>query len=477
MDPPPATLNPRSTLDATGQRINALLHRGLTRIDSNLDPQPDLAAKWQASDHGRAWKFTLRSELKDHGGEPIDAARMAACLENYRMGKPASPLKGAFASWIRTDHDEHARTVTLILDRPQPYAPREVSVLRYFRTPGAETPCTEPDPRQVPIIGSGIYRAQPWSIAPEGAIRLEPMEPGRARLEILFVPDDNARALKLVRGEVDAIQNGISLAKTRWIQREYPERFRILEREGVAVSYLSFNLNDPLLARKEIRQALSLAIDRESIVRNKLFGFGTVAGSLLSPRLPESRQIPFDFDPALAGKLLDRAGFPKRKGAPRLTLHFKSTPAREGIETALMLQEMFKAIDVELKINVVEPAVFLASVRKGAYQIYTSRWVGIGDGSILNTTLRTGQHQNRAHYSNPEMDRLLDSANAEPLLEGRAPLIFRAQEKMMEDLPYFPLWYWSNALVLKKSITGIEASELSLSGGLEPLTRLRRSTR
>lgn len=472
LEQPPSTLNPRGTIDATGQRINALLFRGLTRIDFNLQPQADLAERWEVEDHGRVWKFFLKPGLLDHDHQPIDVPRMVACLENYRSGTPISPLRSAFPAWKSTE--ALSNSVIFKLKNPDPYFPRNLSLLRYFRNANDPTPCTEPrDGRK--IIGSGFYQAPIWDLAPEERFLIVPtsLAQDRKPIEFQFVQDDNTKSLKLLRGEVDVIQNALSLSKTRWLQKNYASRLTVLERQGVAVSYLAFNFRDPILARHEVRQAIAEAIDRETIVKNKFMGFAELAGSLLSPLLPESAQFPLSYNPQHAQELLENAGFSADKSGVRIRLHYKSTPAREGIETALLFQNMLRKIGIELTIDVVEPAVFFASVRKGYFQLYSSRWLGVADGSILFNTLHTGQLQNRIAYSNPEMDRLLDEAIAEPLFEKRLPVLKKVQLKMAEELPYFPLWYWNSAALVRKEFSGIQASELSLSGALEPLTHLR----
>jgi peptide/nickel transport system substrate-binding protein len=291
---------------------------------------------------------------------------------------------------------------------------------------------------------------------------------------VSVVPDDNARALKLLRGEVDVTQSSLSLTKERWIQREHAGQFDILEREGTNVSYLAFNLRDKLLARREVRQAISEAIDREGIVRDKLQGMGRVASSLLSPKLPECLPQDFKYDPAHAERLLDATGLPRRGGpkGTRFELRYRTNTTREFIETGLMIQEQLGRIGIKVVLDVVESAVFLASIKKGAFQMYSSVWAGISDGSILYQILRTGQAANRVKYSDPEMDRILDAASSEADDRKRIRWSQAAQRMMARDLPYFPLWYWDNMAIVRKGLTGLRASELSLSGSYEPLTRL-----
>lgn len=472
LDTSPATLNPRSTLDAAGQRLNALMFRGLTRVDADLNAIPDLASGWTVRDGGRTWIFDLKPGELDHSDRPINAVSMRQCLENYRTGKPVSPLRGAFPNWESTD--TKGDSVILHLKAPDPYLSRNLSLLRFFRTEGTEEACAEPKIDQS-VIASGAYKPKKWNLSPESVLTLLPMKGAASRIpiEFHFIHDENTKATKLLSGEVDVIQNALALTKTRWIEKNYSDRFDILSRDGVSVSYLAFNFKDATLSRPEVRRAIALAIDRDSVVKHKLFGYCKKAGSFLSPHLPESLQSEYAFDPAGAEKILETAGFSRDREGVRLRLRYKSTPTREGIETALLFKEMLGKVGIQLTIDVVEPAVFYASIKKGNFQLYSSRWLGVSDGSILYTSLHTGQPMNRISYSDPEMDKLLERAVSEPDFKKRLPLLHEAQRKMALDLPYFPLWYWDTAVIIRKGLTGLSEKDVSLSGGLEPLTHLR----
>ncbi|MBC7692298.1 MAG: ABC transporter substrate-binding protein [Methylotenera sp.] len=472
MEGPPLTLNPRSTLDAYGQRINALVFGALTAIDSNLTPQPELAESWKSENSGKTWTFKIRPGLKDHSGVPITSALIAQCMEEYRIGKPASLVKAGFPGWMKTT--AVGREVRIELNQPDPYLPRNMSLIRYFRvnSKGSWGICTEPLPGDR-IIGSGRMKADPFPLNPEDQIKLLPLDPEGNPITFEFVRDETTRLLRFLRGESDAVQNAFSLSKTSWIRKNHADRFRVIERDGVNVSYLAFNLKDPVLSKLPVRQAIAHAIDRKTIIETRLNGFGTLAGSFLSPLLPESAQSPFDYDPALSEKLLEEAGYKRDSHGIRLKLKYKTTPVRDGFETAIIFKEMLSKVGVELTLEVIEPAVFLNLIKKGAFQLYSSRWIGVADASILSRTLRSNQPNNRAHYVSKEMDALLDQAAQEVDLAKRNPILKKAQEKMMQDLPYFPLWFWTNAVILGNRVTGLEAQDISLSGGLVPLTHLR----
>ncbi len=474
IDQSPIQLNPRQTLDAMGQRIGAILFRGLTRIDSDLNPKGDLAKSWTSSADGLTWKFELDPQATDTNGAPLTAETVRACLESYRTGTPVSlAIKSSFSSWIGTDVQGHS--IILKLSRPDPFIPRNSSLLRFFRTQDSNFPCTEPSSIDS-VAGTGPYRLTSRQVDHPNVIRLQPRDPRYRTVQFEVVRDESSRALKLLKGEADAVQNQLSVSKIRWIQETQAQKFAVLERPGVNVSYLAFNTKDPILKDSRVRRALSLSIPKDEIIRHKLFGFGTPAASLVSPRLEDSADTLFQekvrFNPREAEEILDKVGYPRKAelGGRRLSLRYRTTPVREGLETARIIQEAFSQIGVELILEVVEPATFLNSIRKGGFQLYSSRWIGVADGSILFRTLRTGQPNNRIGYSQAALDETLDRTMEELNPLRRKELLEKVQRTLMDELPYFPLWYWSNALIVRKDWADrISPHRLSLSGAFGPL--------
>jgi ABC-type transport system substrate-binding protein len=493
-DQPPASLNPRSTTDANGQRLLALLFGGLTRLDSELQPVASHAESWTfkplndknlaPSEAKWRWSFRLQRELKDHAGMPITATHWVQCLENYRSGKPTSPLKSAFPNWLGTRLGTGENEIELLLSAPDPYLPRNLSALRFFRAktksgrtePNPGPPCQEPQADQE-LVTSGRYSLQ-WPKFLEDPMTLTPQPElrslGYPPLRFDWVQDDHTRLLKLLRKESDLSLATLSLSKTEWLRENAPEAFSAIDRVSTRVSYLAFHQQHPILKDLRVRKALAMSIPRQEIIDHKFYGHCTLASSLLSPLLPEATTVDFAYDPKSAARLLDEAGYlPNSKGI-RFSLRYKTTPVREGLETALIFQDAWKKIGVQLDLDVVEPAVLLQAARKGDFEIYSSRWLGVADGSILFRTLRSGHPDNRVKYSNAEVDQWLDVAMQETDSKLRTALLRKVQIKMMEDLPYFPLWYWNNTLIYEKNLKLPNPFQFSLSGSFESFIGIRR---
>lgn len=473
LDRAPPTLDPRMALDANAQKLDELIFGSLTLVDHNLRVIPSFSESWSASKDGKTWSFRIQEGLKDSGDQPITSETLRECFENYRVGAPSSPQRDSFPSWIGTR--SKGKEIEFDLSAPDPYFDRNVTLLRYFRQDG-RPPCAPTDP-SLPMRYSGEYTLlENWDREPASLSELHfvPRVEGISPLTFRITRDESVRVMELLRGSADAGLNVISLTKTHWLAERPGGEFQVLEREGVAVSYLAFQIADPILKDVRVRRAISSAIDRDSIVRYKMFGYGTLAGSFLYPTLPEAHPAEIRYDPAAAEKLLDEAGLPRKNNGERFSIRYLTTPVREGFEPALMYRDQLAKIGVRLQVEVVETGIFFSQIDKKNAPLFAARWIGVSDASIFRTTLRTGQPRNRVGYSNPEMDAWLDRHAATQNPEERSSLSRLIQEKMGTDLPYLPLWYWKNALILRKSIRGVEGKDLSMSGSFRPLRKLKR---
>jgi peptide/nickel transport system substrate-binding protein len=478
---PPLSLHPRRSIDGIGQRIGSLFFGSLTRMGADLRVEPSHAVSWSHSRDGLAWSFRLAPGLTDHSGKAISVADWVACLEAYRTGKPTTALLASFPHWRATDGD--GDRVTLRFSQPDPYIPVNLTLLRFYRDPeGTNCPAA---PTAGPIIASGDYAPPGGRLAefsPQTEVIALSRKPEFSNLRFLFVKDDNTRALLLARGSADAAINAFSTSKYKWMRETLSDRYRILEREGVNVSYLAFNLKRPLLADSRVRRAIALAIPRKDITRTWLRDLGTVAHGFISPLIAESPEAALlahpatirTEDPAQAERLLDEAGVPRGTDGTRTTLKYLTTSIREGYETGLLMRDVLARIGIRLTLEVVEPSVFINTIRGGNYDLFSSRWIGVSDASILYTAYFSGAPRNRIKFSDPSVDQALLAAMAQMDDSRRKALFETLQLKLDAETAYFPLWYWSNSVVVSKKLTGLEASETSASGAYEPLGRLRR---
>jgi peptide/nickel transport system substrate-binding protein len=479
----PQTLNPRRALDSSSELISQLLFTGLTSWNADLSLAPGLADDWSRNENATEWRFQLRADQKDHLGNSITPRDIFTCLENYRDNTSQAPISHLLSRWEANflEGDQ----LTLILKEPDPFLPQKIARFGFFRTQKEEGEavrvCAEPLADEV-LIGSGPYGPLSGRISrlkPETSLELYPknhsaLAPSPLNpLELLFIRDESTRAFMLLRGDANAAWNSFSPTRTQWFKKKMGARFDVLEQSGLHISYLAFNLKHPALSHSTVRQAIAHSIDRRKITTTRLSSCCNVAGSFLPPLLPGSHQPELRYDPILAETLLERAGLLKDENEIRLTLRYKTTPRQESIEMARIFQHFLAQVGIKIQIEIVEPAIFFSSLGKGDFDLFSSRWLGVQEPSTLFHALHSKGKRNRSRYSSQAMDQSLDAALQTIDTEKQNEHLFQIQDQMMTDLPYLPLWFWNNALVLQKGLTGVLPEELSVRGDLLPLGRLK----
>ena len=173
----------------------------------------------------------------------------------------------------------------------------------------------------------------------------------------------------------------------------------------------------------------------------------------------------FDYDVPRAIQLLDEAGYRDPDGdgpLPRFRLSLKTSTDEFYRLQAAVIQENLRRIGIAIDVRSYEFATFYADVLSGNVQMYTLQWVGVTDPDMLRRLFHSNQAPpvgfNRVHYSNPEVDRLIDMATTAPTDADRQRYYSAVQKAVAEDAPYISLWHRTNIAVTRPNITGMRLS-------------------
>ena len=295
------------------------------------------------------------------------------------------------------------------------------------------------------------------------------------RIRFRIVPDAIVRALELRKGSADAEINSLTPDMTATLGKE--SGIVADEQPGTPLAYVAFNFEDPILAHREVRQALAYATDRATIIRYLLRGQARAASSLLPPNHwafePNVRQ--YDFNPALAEQLLDAAGYPRGADGVRFHLTLKTSTDESTRLYAAVLADQWKRVGVAMELKSLEFATFYADITRGSFQLYTQRWVGGNNDPdmfeyVFSSKKVPPDGANRGHYRNSQLDALLDRARVEMDREKRKAILSQVQKIVAEDEPYINLWYPDNVCVHRARVTDVE---IPPSGDYEFLAGVR----
>lgn len=464
-------LDPRHATDALSTRIVQLLYRGLVDFDDRGRPVPDLARWERLSD--RHYRFTLQPEadLATQGrwfsdGRWLTTADVAATYASLFDPATGSPHAGQLDLVERIEVLDDDR-LDFFLSRADPLFP---SYLSLGILPAAALAAGR-DFSRAPL-GSGPLVLDDW---PEpGRLMLKRRGDGQ-RIELVTVRDPSVRVMKLLRGEVDMVQNDLSPELVGFLRAQ--PGVEVETRPGVNFSYLGFNLEDAKLEPLAIRQAIAHAIDRDAILEYLFLGLGRPAQALLPPDhwAGAPGLQPYAYDPEQARVLLAEFGYGPDNPLP-LTYKTSSDPFR--LRVASVLQAQLAEVGIALGIRSYDWGTFFGDIRAGRFELFSLTWVGVRGPDIFRYVFHSEsippQGANRGRFRDDRVDALIDRAGILEDMHAQAAVYQRLQELLLRELPYVPLWYENQVLARREKILDYR---LAADGNYKGLFTVRISDR
>ena len=411
----------------------------LVMRDPAMQLVPGLALSWHAVDD-TTWEFKLRPGVRFTNGEPFDAAAVKFTLD--RVLDPAA--KSPTASYIKTITAVDAldpMTVRIHTAGPDPLLPTRMSRYPAYIVPPAYVKQAGNDGFARKPVGTGAYRMTEF--VPDDHVTLQANADywrGKPAIDTVVwraIPEPTARLAALLAGEVQLIESvPAELAPTIAAS---PDLAAVQVKRGGLVIYLGLKMAEKPLDDVRVRQALSLAIDRNAIVGSLLKGFATVTGTQASP---------FDFgykaepdpvyDPAKARALLAQAGlsggFSIAMQVPR---HYLSSA-----EVGQVIAEEFAAIGVKAQLEVPEWSVYAQQVPAGKQApVYMLAWGStqtLDADAALYPIMRSGEPYSTVKI--PAMDALLDQTRTSIDRQTRADAFAKAQDLAVAEVPLLTLY-------------------------------------
>jgi peptide/nickel transport system substrate-binding protein len=272
------------------------------------------------------------------------------------------------------------------------------------------------------------------------------------------------RGLEARKGTIDVIVNDISPDIAFQLKKD--PKLQSVEGPGADYQYIGVNLRDPILKDVRVRQALSFAINRESIVDNLRRGLAVPASGMLPPMswaLAPDLQ-PWPYDPPRAIQLLDEAGWTDPDGdgpGTRFSLTLKVSNIEFNRLQATVVQQDLARVGIALDVRTYEFATLYADVVSGNFQLFFLQWTAgsLADPDILRRTFHSSQVPpvgfNRGGFSDPRVDALLDEASATEDDARRLALYQEVQRLVRVQEPYIGLWHKTNFAIAQKTLTGV----------------------
>jgi peptide/nickel transport system substrate-binding protein len=454
-------LDPRVGIDEASQKIHQIVFNSLVRLDRELRIVPDLAESIELRDP-TTYVARLRHGVLFHNGRELSSADVVYTFRSFL--DPNFRGRSAAYRQLAAVNPLDRYTVEFTLKKPAASFPINL-VMGIVQAGSGDANVRQP-------IGTGPYRVARF-VADDRVVltAFDQYYGGRPRndgLVLKVIPDDTMRGLELRKGSIDLVVNDLSPDIVWELTRE--GRMQVATAAGSDYAYIGLNLRDPVLSRLEVRKAIGYAIDRDAIVKYLRRGFATTAVGIVPPMSWAFEPNVFDFthDPGEAERLLDAAGFHDPDGPgplPRLRLSLKTSTSEVYRLQAAAIQHDLARVGVAVDVHSSELQTLSADVRRGNFQMYSLQWVGVTDPDMLRLVYHSSQAPpagvNRVHYSNPEVDRLIEAASAATDDGRRRQAYAEAQRLIARDVPYISLWYKTNVAIFQPDIHGVLLSPIA----------------
>jgi oligopeptide transport system substrate-binding protein len=475
------SLDPQKLSGDWENRVSGDIFEGLMTEDAKAQPIPGAAESYTLSDDKTVYTFKIRADAKWSDGKPVTAGDFVFSFKRLMDPKNAAeyaylqyPIKNAegINTGKITDIDQLGvkaiddKTLEITLERPTAYFLGALT--HYTAYPLPEHLIKEKGDAWVQvgnIVTNGPYKPVEWVPGSHVLTEKNDQWHDAATLKIdgvkFFTLEDNAAALRRYRaGEFDVI-TAFPTDQYQWLQENMPGQAHVAPFAGLY--YYVVNSSKPPFDNAKVREALSMAINRE-VIGPKILGtgelpaYGWVPPGMANYDGPEVKvawaDLPYGEKLEKAKAMLTEAGYGPDKPL-KVTLRYNTDDNHKRV--AVAIASMWKPLGVEVDLVNAEVKVHYADLRQGSFEVARAGWLAdYNDPDNFLNLLKGGVEMNYGKWSNAEFDKLLTDANADTDMAARAKLLKQAEKLAMDDTAALPIYFYASRSVVSPKITGYE---------------------
>ncbi len=463
----PTTLDPALITDVMGGGIAAKLFNGLVRFNENLDIVPDIARSWTLSPDQLSYTFSLRRDVRFSNGRKVTARDVRYSFERILTPATKAPLtwvldkidgagdflngKAKTVSGIRVVNDH-----TLVLKLQKPFGPflSLLAMTTAYVVPGEEVVRLGQDFGTHPV-GSGPYALNEWKHGQYLvlAARDDYFE-GRPKLNGIYyriIPEDLTAVMEFETGRLDILQ--IPSSEYKRYTTDPVWRDLVYGRPGLNSYYLGLNCTRPPLSDIRVRKAVNMAIDRQRILNTVFEKRGVPASGPIPPGLWKNNALSrmaagYSYDPKRAKELIREAG---AEGAS-IKIYITADP--EVLDIVEVIQNYLAKVGIRAPIIQLDWSAFKHAVNEGEPDAFwLSWWADYPDPENFLFPLfhsgSVGSAGNRTRCLDPELDRLIETAQRTMDERQRYRLYRQAEDRVIQNAPWVFMWHRGDYYVIQ----------------------------
>lgn len=475
-----STFDPAASTDASSSSCIDLMYESLVGYDFDLNEQPVLASDWEQVDD-TTFRFKLREGVKFHTGDELTAEDVQHSLERYQ----GTANESVVYRWY--DSSEIAGDYEIVLNLQEPYAPFLSDLSGVWIVPaGTPSPAEGDSPLESESRGTGPFQFDSWEQDDRFvATRFEDYWwgdvndggdlPGQAPIEeinLRVVVDPSAQLSAIRSGDVSTI-NHVPPKDVPSIEDN--GSLSLARNGGITFDFLIFPVNSGPFQNVKLRRGITRMIPRDDIVGNAVFnGTATKGASPYPPILGEpywndsfEQRLLDEYvgeDTERATTLLDQAFSEEGMSAPfEMEIRTNQNPVRqrwcEVIANTLSETEYFDA-----SVNVMEWSSYVDFILGPAAEsndLVALGWTASADPNsfvyqLFGSNQFTPDGYNINHYSNEQLDTLMQRGQTTFGTEARGEIYRQIAEVLAQDVPVTFLWHGERLMATGDSVQGFK---------------------
>ena len=472
-DPP--TLDPHLTSDTTSSGVVVEIFGGLVTFDTDLNLVPDLAESFEISADSLTYTFVIRDTAVFHSGKPVTSSDIKWSLERAANPDTASPVAETYLGDIIGVEDVlngvtdkisgvaviDDKTIQIKIDSPKAYFLQKLTyptayVLDRENVESGGRNWTD-DPN-----GTGPFKLIEYKIGERLILeRHDSYHLGAAGLKRIQMNLAGGSSMAMYENdEIDI--TGVGLFDLERIKdpSDALHSDLLVANPSFSISYVGFNAQQPPFDDPKFRQALNHAVNKELIAKEVLADLVVPAYGILPPGFPghNEKLDGLRYDPVLAKKLLSESAYADPSSRPRIIVTIPGSGGTPNLDLEVIINMWEDELGVEVEIQQVEWATYLRDLDRQKFQAYA----GLGweadypdPQDFLDILFHSESENNNGAYSNAEVDSILEAARVEVDVVKRMDLYRQAEESIVADAPWLPLWFAGERhLLIKPYVKG-----------------------
>lgn len=450
---PVKSLNPLSSEDRDVYYISQLMFSSLFRLDDHLNIEPDLVSSYTANSSNGSVSIKLREDAKFSDGSNVTAEDVRYTVNQIlRIGEESPYYE--YASKIDSVKTSGSYSLTITFENPSDAA------LDNLVFPIVSSRSFDASSNKV--VGSGRYTYGSYDSMK--FLKLKPNQyyyGGAPENKIQFkVIQDKAKTTGLMT--TDSVTAYVSTAEDADADAE-DKKLNVTQIPSSELEYLGFNFDNKYLAKKEVRQAIALAIDSEGLIQDNYGGGGVTSDSIYFPGFlgTENKGDPFEQDQKGASELLKKAGFKDSnedgiledsKGRDfKLKILVNSNNGSRS-DTASSIAEALNQIGIKASVERVSWSVYRSEIRSGDFDLYLGGYQFDKKYDLRALFSRS----NYLGYKNDQVLNYVKKLETCISAEQQKETYEKLKTLLQEDLPYYGLCYKTYSFITVKRFTSTE---------------------